>query len=404
MLTARSLGAELFGVLVLIITYVDIVDRLINFQSGQAIVKFGADTLALERRDRFREVAAFCLAIDFLTAVLAAGLAFLCAPLFGMLFTWSEETVALTQLYALVCFLHLRGAPSGILRLLEEVRSLATISVFAQAIKLVAVSVAIGTGFSFSMFLLAWALSDLAGSVALLVVAWIKGRRLILVPGFDDLRRSIHSGRLELLRFVIFTNLNSSLRMASRQLDFPIVGFVLGEQATGVYAFAKNLASIPGRLTDPLYLAIYPILSNLFAVGASVQFRALALKASLSAGFVGLAVFGVIYSAGEQLIFLTAGADYSGSYPVLCWLAAAAVVAMFALPLQPCALAQGRPGVTFVCHVWSTIAYFSALIPFLHVFGLVGAGASYFFYYVVWSGLMAYYLARGSAHTLAAAE
>ena len=42
-LTAKALGTEQFGLLVLVTTYVLLIDKLVNFQAWRALIKFGSD-------------------------------------------------------------------------------------------------------------------------------------------------------------------------------------------------------------------------------------------------------------------------------------------------------------------------------------------------------------------------
>lgn len=402
LLAAGALGPELFGVLVLITSYATVVDRLVNFQSWQAVVRFGAGALPADHR-RFREIIGFCFGLDLLTALVATILACSFAALFGQLFSWPDETVRLAQLYSLVLILHLSGTANGLLRLLEQVRLLAVIGIVAQAARLAASLIVLATNPELWAFLLAWAAGDVVRNLALLAAAWHELHRAALVPGAADLRRSMRSARDELLRFVLFTNLNSSVRMASRELDVPVVGALLGAESAGLYGLAKRMAAIPARLIDPLHLAIYPVLSGLFARGDVSGLRDLGLRVSLCAGSAGLLVLAIVVLAGDDVVRLTVGADFVAAWPVLLWMLAATVVAMSAGPLQPAMLARGRPDLSLLAHAWSTAAYFGLLSALLLSAGLQGAGISYFVYYLVWSALMLFFLGRESGRDSVAA-
>ena len=55
-ITARALGAEKLGMLVLIDAYVRIVDKLVNFQSWQFMIKYGSDTLSAKDSSGFKAI------------------------------------------------------------------------------------------------------------------------------------------------------------------------------------------------------------------------------------------------------------------------------------------------------------------------------------------------------------
>ncbi len=63
-ITARALGVDVFGILVIITTYVAIVDRLINFQSWQAIIKYGSDAISQGRDHDFKSLIKFGFILD----------------------------------------------------------------------------------------------------------------------------------------------------------------------------------------------------------------------------------------------------------------------------------------------------------------------------------------------------
>ncbi len=55
-ITARILGPTQFGIFVLITTYVTIVDKILNFQSWQALIKYGAEVLEKKNNDSFKSI------------------------------------------------------------------------------------------------------------------------------------------------------------------------------------------------------------------------------------------------------------------------------------------------------------------------------------------------------------
>ena len=76
--TARALGPTWFGVFVLIQTYVLVVDNLVNFQSWQAVIKYGADTLDEGDPDHFKSLIKFGTILDIASAIIATVIAIAC--------------------------------------------------------------------------------------------------------------------------------------------------------------------------------------------------------------------------------------------------------------------------------------------------------------------------------------
>ena len=119
-LTARALGVERFGFLVLITTYVAIVDNLVNFQSWQAIIKYGADALEQIHEEDFKSLIKIGFLLDATTAVLATILAASGAWFVGQWRGWDEEIVIMAAMYSFTILFHISGTPTAILRLFDK--------------------------------------------------------------------------------------------------------------------------------------------------------------------------------------------------------------------------------------------------------------------------------------------
>lgn len=110
LLTARQLGAESFGALALVTTYALIVDKLINFQSWQTLIKFGAGQASEERPlGDLSRLTSFCLMADVASALLAGLVGFLFAELVGHLLGWSDAVLGSAGWFCIVVFLMLPG-------------------------------------------------------------------------------------------------------------------------------------------------------------------------------------------------------------------------------------------------------------------------------------------------------
>ncbi|KIH75412.1 Membrane protein involved in the export of O-antigen and teichoic acid [Geoalkalibacter ferrihydriticus] len=397
-LTARALGVEQFGFLVLITTYVLIVDRLVNFQSWQAIIKYGADALEKERREDFKSLIKFGFLLDGATAVLGAVVAACAAWFVGQWRGWDDQLVLMAALYSFTILFHINGTPTAILRLFNKFKLVAYQNVIASVIKLVGVTIAFFSGAGLWAFLLVWAVVDVVGK---LVLVFFAGQELT-AKGYRGLwgssTKAISQKFKGIWAFVWTTNINSSIRMTSRELDVMIIAGFLGPAAVGLYKIAKQFASVIQKTIDPLYQAIYPELAKLFTRGEIKNFIFFGLRSSLIAGMFAALVWLGFYFFSEYIFLFTVGAEYLDAVGVLLWYMMAIVVATIAFPLQPAMLAMGLPHTTFWVHIGSTIVYFSVLYVALPSLGLIGAGVAYLVYYLSWSCAMlaieAYLLAR----------
>src|SRR4030042_757575 len=82
-LAARALGAEKLGIFALIQSYIFIIDRLMNFQCWQAVIKFGADFLKQNKKENFKSLIKFCTILDAATAAIGTIIAIVIVCILG---------------------------------------------------------------------------------------------------------------------------------------------------------------------------------------------------------------------------------------------------------------------------------------------------------------------------------
>jgi O-antigen/teichoic acid export membrane protein len=170
-ITARALGVEQFGYLVLISTYVLIVDKLVNFQSWQAIIKYGADALEHNKKNDFKSLLKFGFILDIGTAVLGTLLAASAAWFIGSWIGWKDEHKLMAAAYSFTILFHISGTPIAILRLFDQFKKTSIQQVYASVFKLVGVTIAFILDAGLWGFLLVWALTDILGKILLVYYA-----------------------------------------------------------------------------------------------------------------------------------------------------------------------------------------------------------------------------------------
>lgn len=387
-ITARILGPAQFGTLVLITTYVTIVDKLLNFQSWQALIKYGAEALVRKSNDDFKSVVKFCTLLDVGTAVLGTVVAVMAVSWIGQWLSWDGETVRMAALYSFVILFNISGTPTGILRLFNRFRLFAVQSVISAVIKFIGIVILFFIGSDLWSVLLLWMVTTIIGQLLLFGLGW----REIHIQGFKGTHkvpiRDVSTRHQGIWSFVFATNLNSSIKMTSRELDTLIIGGLVGAEGAGLFKVAKQIAAIPAMVSDPLYQAIYPDLSRRWAKGDITAFKQFIVRSGLVAGAGATIIWLGFILFGPFFIKLLFGAEYIGAQPVLVWYMLAMVIAIYGFPLTPAMLSMGRPKTSFWIQLSSTIAYFPLLFIFIEWLGLVGAGVAYVCYYLIWTCLM----------------
>ncbi len=74
-IAARALGRSQLGVLALIQAYVMVVDRLVNFQSWQALIKYGAESMVQKDSGKLAGFVKLSTILDASSALIGSGIA-----------------------------------------------------------------------------------------------------------------------------------------------------------------------------------------------------------------------------------------------------------------------------------------------------------------------------------------
>ncbi len=385
-LTTRGLGAELFGILALIRAYTLVVDRLLNFQSWQAMIRYGAEALEHNRREDFKRLITFGVLLDAGTAVLGAAIAAAAVHWVGHRQGWDARTVQFAVLYSLTIGFNLSGTPKAILRLFNRFTLLAAQQGLAAAFKLVGVTIAWVSGSGLGTFVAVWMLTDILGYLLLVGMGW----RELAQQGFHGVLtrtspRGIGRQCPGIWGFVWTTKLNGSIRMALKELDTLVVGGLFGAAAAGLYHVAKQCAKIVDQISDPLDDALYPELARLWVSGEVRMMRRLMIRGGLLAGGVAVAIWCGVLIAGGPFLQTVFGQEFIGAQNVLLWYLLGVVVATLTFPLQSAMLAMGRPQLLFRMNLAAAALYFGSLMALTRLVGLAGAGMAHVVQQLVWS-------------------
>lgn len=387
-LTARALGPERYGVLVLIQAWVLVVDRLVSFQSWQIVIRYGAEALEQQDAGGFRSIVKLALLLDAAGAVAGAAIAAGAIAIAARAFGWTAETEQLGLFYSATILFHLSGAPTGLLRLFDRFGWFAIQAAASGAIRLALVLWAFFRGADLSTFVLVWAAADVAGSALLFALGWSALAR----EGHPLLAGSVAEARArhpDIGRFAIFTNLETAVRQVSREADLFLVRAFLDAGAAGLYHLIKQIASIPDRLTNPLYHSALPVIARLWAKkDLDAIWSHVAATRTLGLGVAAALVAGWLL-AGRTAIELALGAAYAPIYvPAAIALAGTSLwAASFAYSalLVAMGLAKEKLRLTAIASL-AAIALQLLLLP---LFGLMGAASGYAVASVMWIGTAA---------------
>nr|WP_275425570.1 oligosaccharide flippase family protein [Methanosarcina horonobensis] len=388
-LMARVLGPSQFGLFTLIISYVTLVDGVVNFQSWQAMIKYGGDALENKNINRFKGVVKFCTLIDVLTAIVGTITAILIVSIIGSWLSWNNDTVNMATFYSLTILFNLSGTPTGVLRLFNKFRLFAIIHIITATVKLTGIAIIFYLNIDLWTVISLYITTTIIGQILLFSLGW----RELQIQGYTGVfkvpLKEINSLNPGIFNFVLTTNLTGSVGLGRKEVDTLIIGGIAGAEGAGLYKVAKQLASIPAMCSDSLYQSIYPELSKLWAKKEILAFKKLIIRSGLIAGasatfiWIGFIMFG---SWAIQTFF---GSSYVAAQSLTIMYMLAMVIAIFSFPLQPAMLSIGKPKISFWIQLVATIIYLITLKWLLSAIGIIGAGIAAIILYALCSISMA---------------
>lgn len=394
-ITARTLGPAGLGATVLIMTYAQLMNRLLSFESWHAIVKFGAHALERKDKDELARLVKLGTLLDMAGALLGFIAAVALAPFIAEWIGLENDYRWLLSLYPAVILFNIPGAPTGVLRLLNKFHLVSLHRIAVSVIIFAGVAIAASSKAGVAGMLLAYAAGQVVGQILLLGAGWWVLAREDMTPAriWKASIQKTHIRLREILQFVFFTNIESSVKIL-RDMDVFIIGNLLNTEAVGLYRVSRRLADVANMFIDPFFYAAFPSFNKLYASGNWTEFRRLAVRSSLIVGgVVSLGWLGFVV-IGHWFIGLVFGDAYAAAYPVAVVCMLGMVIWAFAQPLSPALYSTNGYRKAFFIHLATSIAYAAMLIVAIHLAGMQGAAWAYAIFYLAWSAMMLAILVR----------
>ena len=328
--------------------------------------------MAEQRPTAVERLIKLAFAIDCVTctlgAVIAAALAFVIPSTFG----WSHHESVLCALYAITILTHIAGAPDGIFRLCDAYRPQALTTGAGGILQTIAVAAAVALDGSFDTCVLVLIVSEVIGNILVVVTALFIARR----AGYGGwTKASLIGWRREfpgILRFLLSTSGQLSVKKTQSELDMFVVGSMLGKAASGLLRVIKQLGTIPARIFLPFEQVLFTELARFAAAGDQRGFRRLLRRTVGITGVGSLAVWAVAAVGAEPLIRLVAGSAFLGAVPAFRWYFLAMVLGVANTPVLRAMIALGRPGTLFLFDLATLALLVATTVIGAHLWGLVG--------------------------------
>lgn len=376
-LTARTLGVETFGVLVLIHAYVQTVGEIARFQSWQVLLNYGTAPLTERRFAAFQKVLRFSVVLDAASALLGVAIAVAGVWLIGSGLGWSTSHQGAVSLYAISIIFMVSATPTGVLRLLDRFDLLAIQSSIESWVKLLGACIAWYWHAHLEWFLLIWFIAKVIAFLHLFSSA----TKVLKTAGALPLLSGYNTGPAlgstpGLWPFVWSTNFNATLGLAFSHVGTLMVGALLGPREAALYRVAKQFADAVAKPAKLIVPALYPELARMALNTDHAALRKLVTQLALTAGSVATVFLLIVSMIGGPLLALVVGPEFVAAEAVMLWLLGAAVISLWAVPLEPLLMSTGSATQAFWMRLAVTLAYLPLLYWMTSTYGLNASGVA----------------------------
>jgi O-antigen/teichoic acid export membrane protein len=402
---ARVLGPRDYGLLALVMTYPATVNQVLDSRAWEAATNYLVRYRAEADLVKAAALAKLCYIIDAVTGLLALLLVTVTSPWAARVLLKDEALAGLLVAFGLTL---LAGAPTGtsmvLLRVSGRFRAVALQNTISAVVRFVAVLTAlflVGTVQS-----VVWAyVAATAASAVVALWSGASGARSLGLGGLGRIFAAplgpLRSDLRGITRFLSVTNVNGLLKVAQRQGDVLLVGYLLGPASAGFVRLARSFSDILNLPVAPVYEASYPAFASLWRHGRIGELTRLARRVTMSSTVLGLAGACVLVVGADLIVRLTAGPQYAPAVLPLQIFAVAMGIAVSTSIWHPLLLAVGRPERSLLAMATGVVVQLVILLLGLPSLGIVAAGLAYLGFYLAWTPLVGQTLLKVHAHARA---
>jgi O-antigen/teichoic acid export membrane protein len=373
-LMARTLGPSEFGMVILMQTYVLLIRALLDFESVDALLRFGVRAHDSSDKHTLGRLIKLCRRIDKQTSIAATFIAFTIAPFAGPSMGMNNYQVMILMGYSLVLLTTRTGTAAGILRLYDRFDILGRQMTIAPTIRFLGVLIAWWLNASLLVFAAIWAAAYAAENIYMLWHARHKYNTQIKTEligvSFKNAKLSDFDG---LKNFLWVSYWQSNLDVLPKHITTVLVGYLLGPAEAGLLRLARELSSTLAKPAILIRQVVFADLTRSWQQG-SHAFNLVAYRTAILGGALGL-LFGLTsYFFGEHLLRSLLGDQFVGAKDVLTLLLLAASLELAASPIRSALYAMGNAARALQIHMACTAIYLLLLIALTNKLGLIGAG------------------------------
>jgi O-antigen/teichoic acid export membrane protein len=338
----RHLGLAAFGAWSVMVVVVDTVSLLFTYRTWEVLFRFYPEYRIRGRPDHAYRLLRAVMAFDLATSAAAYVALALAVAAFPAYLPEIEARNAALVYGITIVGSSLDGALCAVLRTHGDFRNMARWTVGSALVRLAAAMVVLSNP----------SLAALAATMALaslLSGGWLLWMTLPLLRRAQaEARCVISHERVDwatIARFTLRVATTNVLKTIYARVDEVLLSYIVVPRSVGLYRVGKMVVGLLGRVSNPLYSAVYPRIAEAIAEGSERLGPFIGrLERLLVAIFVPLGVF--VYWLAPQLVEIFAGSAFLDSAAVARVLVWAQVVVGPALVCQPVLAMSDRVGLS----------------------------------------------------------
>lgn len=262
----KLIGNTNYGILILGQSYMQIMDALLNVQCWKSVIQYGQKAIVNNDIDCLYGYVKLGTILDLSTAIIGGIVALLLVGVIGRLFHWSSEFIDCARIFSLTIFSHFSGTTTAILRILNKFNLVALQKSISAILKLVALLLILFfyDEIALKFAVIVYSVTDIIGNFILVVFAMITFNKKYNVKNIFTSK--LPKDKTEFIKFTIWGTISEVVDIPVNYFDVFIVSY-LGTNLVAVFKVFKQIVSIISKVTTPIYQAIMPQFSELFAKG-----------------------------------------------------------------------------------------------------------------------------------------
>ncbi len=373
-IVTRALGAQGYGVLVLVNAYALLLGSTLAFSGFHGVVRYGA--IAIERGDTagLARIIRFMAVVELGCGATAVAVAAVLAPIVGPRLGWSDQTVRFALPYSLAVLATVRATPQGILQLAGRFDLIALHQTVSPIARMVGVLIVWAMGGGLIAYLGVWLFSAIAEGSGMWLLSWRSWTKLVEGERVLGGWRAARHENEGLIRFILTTNFDITLRELAPQLVPLTIGWMMGPAAAGLFALAQRATNVLQQPAVLLASGSYSVLADLAARGGGRPLRLAVWRSVAFSGLGSLVVLAALAVVGGRLLVWIGGATFTGGTGLMLLVAVSRAFVLATTPLGAGLTAMGRPGKSVAAALVSNIALYPLLPPLLLWLDVDGAG------------------------------